>query len=77
MQLRLRLGTNVRQILWEMTIETDAVIYSLYSDICSRRIDEKSLVKILRYFHVVGTQVDAILELQTDFPCMTQWKKFI
>lgn len=68
MQLRLRLGTNVRQILWGDDSETDAVIYSLYSDICSRRIDEKSLVKILRYFHVVGTQVDAILELQSRLP---------
>ncbi|MCB0414971.1 MAG: hypothetical protein KDD50_11595, partial [Bdellovibrionales bacterium] len=68
LQMRTRLGDNVRQILWGDDSESDAVIYSLYSDICARRIPESELINILKYYHVVGSQVDKILELQGKFP---------
>ncbi len=66
LQLRLRLGTDVRQVLWGDDSESDAIIYSLYSDICARRWPEKDLLHILRALHVVGEQTEVILDLQSQ-----------
>lgn len=68
LQLRLHLGENVRQILWGDDSEADAIIYSLYSDLCARRLDDKDARTILKYFKVVGQQVDTILLLREDIP---------
>lgn len=68
MQLRLKLKSDVRQILWGDDSESDAIIYSLYSDICARRWSEKDLLNILRNLHVVGEQTDIILDLQSQIP---------
>jgi hypothetical protein len=68
LQLRVRLKDDVRQVLWGDDSESDAVIYSLYSDICARRWSEKELLNILRGLHVVGEQTDTILELQDQMP---------
>lgn len=68
LQLRLHLGENVRQILWGDDSEADAVIYSLYSDLCARRLEEREARQILRYYKVIGAQVDAILRLLEDIP---------
>ncbi len=68
LQLRLHLGPNIRQILWGDDSEADAVIYTLYSDLCSRRLDEKEARQILRHFKVIGQQVDTILRLRDDIP---------
>jgi hypothetical protein len=68
LQLRTQLGENVRQILWGDDSESDAIIYSLYSDICARRWKEKDLLAILRDLHVVGEQTETILELQDSIP---------
>lgn len=68
LQLRLHLGENVRQILWGDDSEADAVIYSIYSDLCARRLDEKETRQILRHFKVTGQQVDTILRLLEDIP---------
>jgi hypothetical protein len=68
LQLRTRLGENVRQVLWGDDSESDAIIYSLYSDICARRWSEKELLNILRDLHVVGEQTDTILDLQDLLP---------
>lgn len=68
LQLRLHLAHDVRQILWGDDSEADAVIYSLYSDLCSRRLEERDARQILRYFKVVGQQVDTILRLLEDIP---------
>jgi hypothetical protein len=68
LQLRLHLSDNVRQILWGDDSEADAVIYSLYSDLCSRRLDETQARQILRHFKVIGQQVDTILRLREDIP---------
>ena len=68
LQLRLHLSDNVRQILWGDDSEADAIIYSLYSDLCARRLDEREARQILRHFKVVGHQVDTILRLLEDIP---------
>ena len=68
LQLRLHLATDVRQILWGDDSEADAIIYSLYSDLCARRLEEKETRAILRHFKVVGQQVDTILRLLEDIP---------
>lgn len=68
LQLRLHLGENVRQILWGDDSEADAVIYSIYSDLCARRLDERETRQILRHFNVTGQQVDTILRLLEDIP---------
>lgn len=68
LQLRLHLSENVRQILWGDDSEADAVIYSLYSDLCSRRLEERDARHILKYFKVTGHQVDTILNLLEMIP---------
>ena len=68
LQLRTRLREDVRQVLWGDDSESDAIIYSLYSDICARRWSEKELLAILRGLHVIGEQTDTILDLQDRIP---------
>jgi hypothetical protein len=68
LQLRVRLKDDVRQVLWGDDSESDAIIYSLYSDICARRWSEKDLLAILRGLHVVGEQTETILDLQDRIP---------
>lgn len=68
LQLRTRIKDDVRQVLWGDDSESDAIIYSLYSDICARRWNEKELLNILRGLHVVGEQTDTILDLQDQIP---------
>jgi hypothetical protein len=50
LQLRLHLADDVRQILWGDDSEADAVIYSLYSDLCARRLEERDARQILKHF---------------------------
>lgn len=68
MQLRSKFSGEISQILWGDDSETDAVIYSLYSDICSRRWSEAELVKLLKHFGVTRAQTDTILDLQDQCP---------
>ena len=68
LQLRAKLKDDVRQILWGDDSESDAIIYSLYSDICARRWPEGELLTILRGLHVIGEQTDTILDLQDQIP---------
>ncbi len=68
LQLRLHLADDVRQILWGDDSEADAVIYSLYSDLCARRLEERDARQILKHFKVIGQQVDTILLLLEDIP---------
>lgn len=75
LQLRLHLSPGVRQILWGDDSEADAVIYSLYSDLCARRLGEREARQILRYFKVIGTQVDTILRLLEDIPAQDPVEK--
>lgn len=64
LQLRSKFQKEITQVLWGDDSETDAVIYSLYSDICSRRWPEVELVKLLKHFSVPRAQVETILDLQ-------------
>ncbi|MCB0347646.1 MAG: hypothetical protein KDD37_02365 [Bdellovibrionales bacterium] len=68
MHLRARLGQDLKQVLWGDDSESDAVIYSLYSDICARRLVDRPLAHILSFFNVRGEQVDTILELLKQVP---------
>lgn len=51
------------QFLWGDDSEMDAVIYNLYSDICSHRLKGKDLEEVLKHFYV-SAQCKAIMELQ-------------
>lgn len=68
MQLRCYLHPEVKQICWGDDSETDATIYNLYSDICSRRISASDIRNTLASFSVTGEQVDTILDLQSQIP---------
>ncbi|PCI27406.1 hypothetical protein COB52_04825 [Candidatus Kaiserbacteria bacterium] len=68
LQLRLRLSKDLRQILWGDDSEADAIIYSLYSDICQRRLSPSELRNILSGLYVTGKQLDVILRLQSQVP---------
>lgn len=68
MQLRLHLKENVRQVLWGDDSETDEIIYSLYSDLCARRIEGDEARKVLRRLNVTGPQVDVIFKLLESIP---------
>lgn len=68
LQLRMRLSENVRQICWGDDSETDAIIYNLYSDICSRRLGPTDIRTTLEKLNVTGDQVNTILELQASIP---------
>ena len=58
MELRTRIHENVEQILWGDDSETDAVIYSLYSDICARRLQGTELIRVLKGFLVETAQLE-------------------
>ncbi len=68
LQLRTTLKEDVRQVLWGDDSESDAIIYSLYSDICARRWTESELRHILKNLRVVGEQTETILDLQDQIP---------
>ena len=75
LQLRLHMPGNVRQILWGDDSEADAVIYSLYSDLCARRLEEREARQILRHLKVMGQQVDTILRLLEEIPAQDPVEK--
>ena len=68
LQLRLHMPETVRQILWGDDSEADAVIYSLYSDLCARRLGDRDARQILKHFKVIGQQVETILRLLEEIP---------
>lgn len=68
MQLRLQLKEDIKMFLWGDDSESDAVIYNLFSDICSRRLGAHDLRMVLGHFAVTGDQVDTILNLQAQVP---------
>lgn len=68
LQLRCKLKEDVQQILWGDDSETDALIYSLYSDVCSQRIDGEELVTLLENLNVSDTQIRKVLDLKEQIP---------
>ncbi len=68
LQLRIKLKSDVQQILWGDDSETDALIYSLYSDICSERIDVDEQMSLLESLSVTPYQMKVILDLKKQIP---------
>ena len=68
LEMRLRLGVDVREVMWGDDSESDVTIYCLYSDICARRMPEDEIRRVLKALRVVGPQTDKILELQEKIP---------
>jgi hypothetical protein len=66
--MRTLLHEDVRMVMFGDDGESDSIIYSLFSDICSRRLDTSELRKILNFFHVMDNQVDTIFRLQDNIP---------
>lgn len=75
LELRVRLRPDVQQILWGDDSESDAVIYSIYSDICGRRLPQSELIRILKALNVEGQQIKNILALQEIIPSSDPVKK--
>lgn len=65
MQLRVQLGANVKMICFGDDSESDATIYTLFSDICARRHTSAQLTKLLERLGVSAAQVDEILRMQS------------
>ncbi len=68
MLLRTKLSDNVQQFLWGDDSEADAIIYSLYSDICARRRSRLEFTKLLAEYHVTDNQIKKIMDLQGSVP---------
>ena len=68
MQLRNRFKGEITQVLWGDDSEMDAIIYSLYSDICSRRWKKGELLSLLMHFNVNKKQIETIFNLQNQCP---------
>lgn len=75
LQLRENLGEDTQFICWGDDSESDAIIYSLFSDICARRVSEVELEKILTGLSVVGPQLRSIFNLQSRLPHQDPVKK--
>src|SRR5690606_25023095 len=64
--LRTLLRGDLNQVLWGDDSETDAVIYSLYSDICSQRLKDSECERVLKNFNVTSEQMQRILSMQSQ-----------
>jgi len=68
LELRLELPGDAKQVMFGDDSESDAVVYSLYSDICMRRLPGPELIAILKALHVLPDQLKRILEIQKQLP---------
>ncbi len=68
LQLRMKLRDDVKQILWGDDSESDALVYSLYSDICADRIPSEELSRVLESLNVLPPQIKTILNLKDELP---------
>ncbi|MCB0355941.1 MAG: hypothetical protein KDD40_02980 [Bdellovibrionales bacterium] len=68
LEMRLKLLADVKQVMWGDDSEADAIIYNIYSDICSRRLAKVQLEKVLKHYLVTGEQLRVIFELQERIP---------
>jgi hypothetical protein len=67
LQMRSYLGDNVDLILFGDDGESDAIIYSLFSDICARRSNTEEIRKTLSFYSVLDDQIDTLLRFQDLF----------
>lgn len=64
MELRLRLKNTVKIVCFGDDSESDAVVYSLFSDLCAHRITDREAKDILLNLQVLEPRIDLILELR-------------
>lgn len=64
MELRLLMAEESKMICWGDDSESDAVIYSLFSDICAHRMTDREVRELLRAYSVIDDQIDLIIELR-------------
>lgn len=64
MEIRLLLSPECEMICWGDDSESDANIYSLFSDICSHRLTDREVISLLTAFNTPSDQIDLILELR-------------
>ncbi len=64
MELRLRLKKDVKMICFGDDSESDAIVYSLFSDLSSHRITDREAREILLYLKVMESRIDLVLELR-------------
>lgn len=64
MELRLRLDPEVKMVCWGDDSESDASIYSLFSDLCGHRMTDREVRELLKSYWVLDSQIDLILELR-------------
>ena len=64
MELRILISKDTKMICWGDDSESDATIYSLFSDICSHKLTDKETIALLKEFNVLPEQIDLILELR-------------
>lgn len=64
MELRLLISRDSKMICWGDDSESDANIYSLFSDICSNRLTDQETKALLKAFGVQEDQTELILELR-------------
>ncbi len=68
LQLRKMLRDDVQQILWGDDTESDALVYSLYSDICAKKMTPMEILKLLENLNVQDNQIQNILSLTEGIP---------
>jgi len=64
MEIRLLLSEDCHMMCWGDDSESDANIYSLFSDICSHRLTDREVINLLTAFRTPEDQIELILELR-------------
>ncbi len=64
MEVRLLLSDKCKMVCWGDDSESDATIYSLFSDICSHRLTDHETRSLLAGFSIPPDQIDLIIELR-------------
>jgi len=62
------LEKKMKLILFGDDSESDAVVYSLFSDICKRRMSQSEIGSVLEALHVLPEQRKRIFDLQAKLP---------
>lgn len=65
---RLQVEPDTDEILFGDDAEADAFIYSLYADICSDRVDNGTLMRVLRQAGVYEQELPSLVRMMTRIP---------
>jgi hypothetical protein len=66
LELRLKNKKKVKMVVFGDDSESDAVVYSLFSDICQRRLPNPEILSVLEAMHVLPEQRERIMQLQSQ-----------